>query len=252
MSKITIKTAQEIAKLKEGGKVLATIIEGLTRAVMPGITTKQLEDLARKLMDDFGVKPSFLNFGDPPYPAAVCISLNEGVVHCVPSSRKIEEGDILGIDAGIWYEGLCTDMARTVGVGKISKQAEKLMAVASKALEIAKSQIKPGATIGDMGYAVQTYVEKNGFSVVRQLVGHGVGYKVHEAPRIPNYGQKGEGEALKEGMVLALEPMVNVGEPEVEVKENKWDIVTKDRKFSAHFEDTVVVTKTGCEVLTIK
>jgi methionyl aminopeptidase len=251
MSNISIKTAEDIAKLKEGGKILARILEGLCRAVRPGISTWQLEELARKLIEEYQVKPSFLGFGEPPYPAVLCASVNEAVVHSIPSKEKIlKKGDIIGLDLGIWHEGLCTDMARTVAVGESSRQVSKLIEVTRESLAIAERVVKAGVTIGDIGYAVQRYVEENGFSVVRSLVGHGVGYKVHEEPKIPNYGRKGQGETLRQGMVIAIEPMVNIGRHEVEVGDNGWDIVTADRELSAHFEDTLAVTKDGCIVLT--
>lgn len=250
MLEVTIKTPEEIEKLREGGKILAKIMNHLIKAVKPGVKTQELEELAKKLIKEYGVEASFLGFGEPPYPNILCTSINEELVHCVPSNRLIKEGDIISLDCGIWYKGLCTDIARTIAVGCVSKEAKRLIKVTKRALSIAKSQIKPGKTIGDLGYAVQTYVEKQGFSVVRKLVGHGVGHKVHEPPRIPNFGHQGEGEEFKEGMVVALEPMVNVGHHNIEVRGNKWDIITKDRSLSAHFEDTVVVTKNGCDTIT--
>ena len=250
MSNITIKTSEEIQKLKEGGHILALIMNQLVSFVKPGIITQDLEDLARKLMKEYRVEASFLEFGEPPYPAVLCTSVNEEIVHCIPRDKKINEGDIVGIDCGIWHKGLCTDMARTAIAGKCSKEAKKLVKVTQKALEIAKSQVKPGNTVGDLGYAVQKYVEKNCFSVVRKLVGHGVGYEVHESPRIPNYGHQSEGEEFKAGMVLAIEPMVNIGHHDIQVSSNGWDITTIDGSLSAHFEDTIVVTKKGCQTIT--
>ncbi|MBU1131112.1 type I methionyl aminopeptidase [Patescibacteria group bacterium] len=250
MSTITIKTPEEIKKLREGGKILAKVLRELEGAARPGVKTHELEDLAQKLIKEAGAKPSFLGYGEPPYSAALCTSVNEEVVHCIPSNREIKEGDLIGLDCGIWYKELCTDMAVTIPIGKVSAEVKKLIKVTRKALDIAINQIKPGNTIGDLGSAVQKYVEKNNFSVIRKLVGHGVGYQVHEPPRIPNFGEPGEGEILKEGMVLAIEPMVNVGSHDIEVRDNKWDIVTKDKSLSAHFEYTVVVTKNGCEILT--
>jgi methionyl aminopeptidase len=250
MSKVTIKTSEEILKLKAGGHILARIMEGLIRAVRPGITTQQLEDLARKLVKEYQVKASFLGFGNPPYPAVLCTSVNEEVVHTIPSKRLLKDGDIIGIDFGIWSEGLCTDMARTAMVGEPTEEVRKLVEVTQKSLQLAEEQVKPNATIGDIGYAVQTFAEANGFSVVRSLVGHGVGYQVHEEPKIPNYGKKGQGLVLQPGMVLALEPMINLGKHEIEVRSNNWDVITKDRQSSAHFEDTIVVTQNGYEILT--
>ncbi|MCX6785306.1 MAG: type I methionyl aminopeptidase [Candidatus Komeilibacteria bacterium] len=250
MSGITIKTSAEIKKLRAGGKILAKIIKQLGRAAKAGTTTLELDSLARKLILDYGATPSFENFGEPPYPAVLCASNNEGIVHCIPDNEKLKEGDILGLDLGIWYQGLCTDMAITVPVGKVSAAAKKLLKVTQKSLELAIQQVKPDKTIGDIGYAVQTYVEQNGFGVVRRLVGHGVGYGVHEEPRIPNFGKPGQGQVLKEGMVIAIEPMVTAGHFEIEVLANNWNIVTADRSLAAHFEHTVAVTKNGCEILT--
>ena len=250
MSEITIKTSEEITKLREGGHILALIMKQLVEAVKPGIKTQDLENLAKKLMKEYQVEGSFLDFGEPPYPAVLCTSVNEEIVHCIPRDKEIKEGDIIGIDCGIWHKGLCTDMARTAIAGKTSKEANKLVKVTRQALAIAKSQVKPGNTVGDLGHAVQKYVEKNGFSVVRQLVGHGVGYEVHEPPRIPNFGRPGEGAEFKAGMVIAIEPMVNLGSHDIKVSPNGWDITTVDGGLSAHFEDTVVVTGKGCETIT--
>lgn len=250
MSEITIKTPEDIVKLREGGHILAMILEKVCQAAGPGITTKKLDDLARKLIKDYGVEASFLEFGEPPYPATLCTSVNEEVVHCIPRNRILKKGDIIGLDCGIWHKKLCTDMAITVAIGKISATAKKLIDVTKESLNLAIKQIKEGATLGDIGYAVQSHAEKNGFSVVRKLVGHGVGYRVHEPPKIPNFGQPGTGNVLKAGMVLAIEPMVNVGHHDILVKDNGWDIYTKDGGLSAHFEHTVVVTKNGCEILT--
>lgn len=250
MSDVTIKTPEEIEKLREGGRILALILKKICQAVQIGVKTQELDDLARRLIKEYQVEASFLEFGEPPYPAVICTSINEEVVHCIPRDKAIKEGDIIGLDIGIWHKGLCTDMSRTVMVGNVSKEAKKLVKVTKIALEVAKRQIKDGNRTGDLGYAVQKYVEENGFSVVKKLVGHGVGYKVHEPPQIPNYGTKGQGEIFKEGMVIAIEPMVNIGGSDIKVLDSGWDIITKDHSLSAHFEDTVVVTKHGCETLT--
>lgn len=250
MSEPTIKTPEEIQKLREGGRILARILKEVARATRPGIRKKDLDNLARELIGKYQVEASFLDFGEPPYPAAICVSSNEEIVHCIPGEAIIKEGDIVGLDLGIWHRGLCTDMAVTVPVGKITPIAKKLVKVTRRALEIAIKQVAPGKTTGDLGAAVQRYVESQGFSVVRKLVGHGVGYKVHEPPQIPNFGTPGLGETFKPGMVVAIEPMVNVGHHDIYVKSNKWDIVTKDGSLSAHFEKTVAVTQRGCEILT--
>jgi len=250
MTEVSIKSPEEISRLKEGGKLLFGIVKRVSQAVKPGVTTQELDDLARQLIAEAGARPSFEGFGQPPYPAALCTSVNQELVHCIPGPRQLKEGDIISLDCGIWYKGLCTDHAITVPVGKISLQAKKLIQVTKKSLELAIKQIKPGRPLGDMGFAVQKFVEKNNFGVIRKLVGHGVGYKVHEPPGIPNFGNQGQGKVLKEGMVLAIEPMVSAGDYDIKTRSNGWDIVTADGSLSAHFEHTVVVTNKGVKILT--
>jgi len=244
-----IKNPEEIKMMREGGKILARILKELAKTVRPSISTKYLDDLAVTLAIKHKASPSFKNYNG--YPHATCISVNEEVVHNMPSQDKIlKEGDIVGIDFGLWYKGLCTDMAVTVPVGKVSKQAKKLIKVTKKALEIGLKQAKAGNTIGDVGFAIEQFVLKGGFSVVKTLTGHGVGHQVHEEPKIPNFGEPGRGVRLEEGMTLAIEPMVNIGRHEVRTKEDGWGIVTNDSSLSAHFEHTVAVTKKGYEILT--
>lgn len=246
---ITIKTPEEIEILKQGGEILAKVLKQVSRAVKPGISTLELDQLAEKLILENGGKPSFKGYRG--YPASICISPNKGVIHGIPSPEIIvEEGNVVGLDVGMEYQGLFTDMAMTVGVGKISKETKKLIKVTRKVLDLAIKEIKPGKQIGDLSAAIQEFVEKNGFSVVRQFAGHGVGRQVHEEPLIPNYGNYGQGEILKQGMVLAIEPMVNVGDWRVVTLDDGWTVVTADGSWSAHFEVTVAVTKDGAEVLT--
>jgi len=249
-----IKTTSEIENMRAGGRILAQVLQTVAAAVKPGITTAELDSLARQELGRLGAEPSFLNYGAEtgnPFPAALCTSVDIGVVHGIPSPEVIlKEGQIIGLDIGCWYQGMCTDMAVTVGVGKISPAIKKLLNVTKTALELAIKTVKAGATSGDVGYAVQSFVESQGFSVVRQLVGHGVGKAVHEEPNIPNFGKKGTGLKLKSGMTLALEPMVNWGGYEIENLADGWTVVTKDGSLSAHFEHTVAVTDKGCEVLT--
>ncbi|MFH1173380.1 MAG: type I methionyl aminopeptidase [bacterium] len=252
---IIIKTEKEIALMREGGHKLAKILKAIVKQVKPGVTTESLEKLALDLISQEGGEPSFKGYvnkqaGDP-YDSALCVSINEEVVHCSPlQQRIIRAGDIVGIDVGLKYQGYHTDMAVSVGVGKISLEAKKLLKVTKQALDKAIKEVKPGRTLGDIGYAVQSFVEKNGFSVVRQLAGHGVGKSIHEDPQVLNYGQSGQGLELKEGMTMAIEPMVNVGRSEVIGLDDGWGIATADRSLSAHFEHTIVVTKKGCEILT--
>lgn len=253
---IIIKTPPEITLMREGGRILAKVLREVIKATKKGVSTKELDELAERLIRKFGGEPAFLNYqteGEeiPPFPATLCTSVNQEVVHAIPSYQRIlKEGDLVGLDIGMDYKGFCTDMAKTVGVGKISPKAKKLIEVTRKALVIGIRKVKPGNFIGDIGAAIQQYVEKKGFSVVRQLVGHGIGKKVHEEPRIPNYGEPRTGPKLEKGMTLAIEPMVNIGKDMVKTAADGWTIVTDDKSLSAHFEHTVVVTKKGYEILT--
>lgn len=253
---IYLKTEQEIQAMREGGKILAKILDELGQAAKPGMKTIELDRLAESLVFKYGViaafknyKPSF-NSSDGGYPASVCVSVNEEVVHGIPGERILREGDIVSLDMGILYNKCYTDAAITVGVGQISPIAQKLIDVTRKALEIGIGEAKAGNHLGDIGAAVQKYAESNGFSIVRDLVGHGVGKFIHEAPEIPNYGKSGKGLEIKEGMTLALEPMVNAGTWKVELLSDNWTFVTSDKKLSAHFEHTIAITKNGPEVLT--
>lgn len=246
---VTIKKPEEIKKLRKGGQILNSIVYQVADEAQPGVTTKALDQLVDALIKKAGGHPSFKGFHG--YPAASCISINNELVHAIPRKDKIiHKGDIVSIDIGLELENLFTDMAVTVPVGKIPRKTQKLLKVTQKSLDIAINQVRPGNTIGDIGYAVQDYVESLNFSVVRSLVGHGVGYKVHEEPRVPNFGEKGKGIKLEQGMVLALEPMVNIGGPEVTTKKDKWTVVTVDDSLCAHFEHTIVVTQQGSEILT--
>ena len=245
---IELKSKEEIEIMKKGGKILAETLQNILNCAKPGVTEIELEDLANETICKKGGEPGFKRVKG--YSYATCISTNDVVVHGIPTKRPLKEGDVLGIDCGIWHKGLCTDMAVTVGIGKVSAEAKKLIEVTKKSLELGLKEIKPGNTLGDIGYAVQAYVEENGFGVVRHLVGHGVGYDVHEDPRIPNFGKKGTGMVLEPGMVLAIEPMVTLGDWNIKILDNGWDIVTADRSLAAHFENTIVVTEKGCEILT--
>jgi len=235
--------------MKRGGAILARVVKKVAKAAKPGVSTQYLNEVAEQLILKAGGRPSFKGYEG--YPAATCLSVNNEVVHTIPRPEKIlHDGDIVGIDIGLVFDGMYTDMARTVMVGKVSRRVKKLLEVTAKALRLGIKQIRAGATTGDYGYAVQHYVEKHGFSVVRSLVGHGVGRSVHEAPQIPNYGTKGTGTVFQAGMTLALEPMVNIGRHEVATLEDGWTIATVDGSLSAHFEDTIVVTNKGAEVIT--
>ena len=253
---IKLKTKKDIEILRRGGRILSKVMDRVEAKIKPGANTEALTNLAEELIKKAGGRPSFKGYkaawSDGVYPAALCVSINEEVVHGLPvPPRIIKDGDIVGIDCGLEYEGLFTDMARTIMVGQVSRQLKKLVAVTQEALMRGIKQAKPGHKISDISRAIEEYVEKNGFSVVRQLVGHGVGYSAHEEPQIPNFVDKSVADVeLKEGMVIAIEPMVNVGGPEVESLEDGWTIVTRDKSISAHFEHTIAVTDKGFEILT--
>lgn len=252
---IHLKTPEEIAIMAEGGKILREILYQMAEAVRLGVTTAEIDKLARELVLSWAKKipeakisSSFCGYRG--FPGFVCISVNDEVVHGIPSSRVLKEGDIVGLDFGIVYKGFHTDSAITVPVGKISKEAERLLRVTKESLELGVQEVLLGNTVGDIGYAVQKHAEKNGFGIVKELVGHGVGRKLHEEPYVPNYGKKGEGEILKEGMVIAIEPMITAGKPAVEIAADHWTYKTKDSSLAAHFEHTVAITKEGPKVLT--
>jgi methionyl aminopeptidase len=250
---IIIKTEKEITAMRRGGKILAGIISEIGSAIAPGISTDKLDKLAERLVFASGGKPAFKGQGgkNNPYMFSICASLNDEIVHGLPSPKRIiRTGDIVKIDIGLEYEELITDMARTYEVGKVSKVAHKLAKVTKKALEEGIKKIKAGAKLSEYGVAVESCARAFGFSVVRDLVGHGVGRKLHEDPQIPNYHSNMKEVILKEGMTLALEPMINEGAPMTKIKPDGWTFVTADGKLSAHFEDTVLVKKGGCEILT--
>lgn len=245
---IKIKTEKEIEIMREGGKILAEILKKLSEAVKPGVTTNELEELARELVLSYGVKPSFLGYDG--YPAALCTSVNDEIVHGVPSDRVLKDGDVLKLDMGVLDKGFHTDSAVTVVVGKGDNEKTKLLSVTKEALNIGISKAKVGNTLGDIGSAIQEYVERNGFNVVRDLVGHGVGKELHESPQVLNYGKAGEGEKLVEGMVIAIEPMVVTSDWRIKNSQDGFGFVTKDGGLAAHFEHTVAITKRGPEILT--
>ncbi|MBI2065232.1 MAG: type I methionyl aminopeptidase [Candidatus Yanofskybacteria bacterium] len=245
---IKFKTQKEIETMKEGGKILAEILKKLSDMVRPGITTNDLEKLAQELVLSFGVKPSFLGYDG--YPAVLCTSINDEIVHGVPSDRILKDGDILKLDMGVLYEGFHTDSAVTILLGGGDDQKKKLINVTKEALRIGISKARVGNTLGDIGYAIQKYVEDNGFNVVRDLVGHGIGRELHEPPQVLNYGEKGTGPELVEGMVIAIEPMVVTGGWKIKNSKDGFGFVTKDGGLAAHFEHTVAITEERPLVLT--
>ena len=252
---ITIKSEKEIEILKEGGKILAEVLKKISEFAKPGISTGFLNQKAREMILTRGALPSFegykSSFSDRPYPAALCTSLNNVVVHGLPSEKVIlKEGDILKLDLGVKYKNFFTDAAITIGIGKMTDEKNKLINVTKRALELAVNKVNSGSHIGDIGYVIENYVKKEGLSVVKVLVGHGVGFAVHEEPSIPNYGKIGEGPVLKSGMVLAIEPMVTLESGEVKLSKDGFGYETVDGSFSAHFEHTIAVTDNGCLILT--
>ena len=247
------KTKEEIEIIDEGGKILRDILHRAAAMAKPGISTLEINDFAEEEMIKAGGRPSFIGYGSRknPFLFGLCTSINDAVVHGVPSSKDIlQEGDILGLDIGMEYKKLYTDTAITVAVGKVSDVANKLMDVTKLSLDNALKQVKPGNTIGDIGHAIQSTVEGAGYSVVRDLVGHGVGYAVHEDPAVPCYGKPGKGIVLVEDMVLAIEPMVCENKPQIFFDTDGWTIRTHDGGLAAHFEHTIAVTKTGVRILT--
>lgn len=253
---ITIKTADEIAILRAGGKRLAEVLQKAAAAVRPGVSARELNDLAEKLIAEGGDTPSFLNYSPKgakrPFPAALCVSVNDEVVHGIPNEGEkiLREGDIVSLDTGLTHKGLFTDCAITLGVGNIDARAKKLLEVTKKALAAGIGAARAGNTTGDVGFAIESFVKPFGFGIVRELAGHGVGYAVHEEPFVPNFGRKKGGVLLKAGMVLAIEPMLNEGGAGIKLDSDGYTYRTKDGSRSAHFEHTIVVTEKGAEVLT--
>ena len=235
--------------MRAAGRLVGRVLTALSEQVQPGVTTADLDALAEGLIADAGAIPAFKGYHG--YPATICASVNDEVIHGIPSGKRVlDEGDIISIDVGASLAGYYGDSAITCPVGKVSEQAALLLRVTEESLYKAIEQVKPGGRISDVGHAVQSHVEAYGFSVVREFVGHGIGQQMHEEPQIPNYGEPGRGPRLAEGMVLAIEPMVNAGKPAVKVLSDGWTAVTRDRSLSAHFEHTVAVTADGPWILT--
>ena len=245
---INIKTPREIELMRIAGEIVGKTHNYLTSYIKPGVTTEQLNSLAYDFILKHDATPSFLNYGG--YPASICTSINDEVVHGIPSNRKLKNGDIISIDIGACYKGYHGDSAWTYKVGDISSSCEFLLEHTEKALYKGLEVIKPGIRIGDIGYAIENYAIKHNLGVVKELVGHGIGNKLHEDPDVPNYGNKNTGPILKEGMVIAVEPMLNLGTADIYLLDDEWTVITADSKPSAHFEHTVLVTKDGYEILT--
>lgn len=249
-----IKTDEEIKRVRVSGQRLATILAAVLAKVTPGMSTWDIDMLAEKLIREAGGDPVFKGYdvgASRSFPGSTCTSVNEEVVHGIPSKEKVlKVGDLLKVDIGIRLDGMVTDMARTIGVGRISEEAERLLAVTKESLRLGALVLKPGAPLGEYGRTVQEYVESQGFSVIRDLVGHGTGHELHEPPHVPNYATPKTTTVVQKGMVLALEPMVNAGTYMVKVGPDGWTIITADGRLGAHFEDTVVITEEGAEVVT--
>ncbi len=243
------KSAAEIGKMRESGRIVRQVLDHVRALVAPGVTTMDLERAAEQKIKDLGAKPAFKGYYD--YPCVLCTSVNEEIVHGIPSEKRtVKEGDIVSIDCGVVLDGYYGDAAITVPVDAVKPELRKLLTVTEESLYRGIEQVRIGNSVGDVGAAVQEHVEANGFSVVREFVGHGIGTRLHEEPQVPNFGARGHGAKLREGMVLAIEPMVNYGKPETRVLGDKWTAVTVDGSFSAHFEHCVAVTKDGPMILT--
>lgn len=245
-----LKSPAEIEVMREAGRITASALRVVGEAVAPGVTTAQLDEIAAEHIRNEGGKPAFLGYRG--FPATLCVSVNDEVVHGIPGKRRLREGDIVSVDCGVIVDGYYGDAAMTFPVGQVSDQARRLMDVTREALDAAIARCRPGMRLGDVGNAVQTVVERAGFSVVREYVGHGIGRSMHEEPQVPNFGRAGTGVTLKPGTVLAIEPMVNAGGYAVRSLDDGWTVVTADGSLSAHFEHTVAITEDGPSILTLE
>lgn len=247
---ITIKSEREIELMAEAGKILERVHNELEKALRPGMSTKDVDTLGEEIIRSYGCIPSFLNYNG--YPASICVSVNDEVVHGIPSKDRIlQDGDIVSLDAGLIHEGYHSDAARTHAVGNISEEAKRLIEVTKQSFFEGIKLAVPGNHLFDISEAIQKYVESNGYSVVRDLVGHGIGTHLHEDPQIPNFKQRRKGMKLRPGMTLAIEPMVNEGSYDVVWLDDDWTVVTEDGSLAAHYENTIVITEDGCEILTL-
>lgn len=249
-SGVTIKSARELDYMREAGRVVALAKSRLLEDIEPGVTTVELDRIAEKAIRKLGAIPSFKGLYG--FPATICTSLNEQIVHGIPSKRTLKSGDILSVDIGAIVEGFHSDSAFTVGVGNITEEQQRLIDDTRESLRLGIEQARPGSRVGDISAAVQGYAEARGYGVVRQYVGHGIGRDLHEEPQVPNYGVAGRGQLLRDGMTIAIEPMLNLGTWETSLLDDGWTVVTADGALSAHFEDTVAITKSGAEVLSAR
>ncbi|MBN2500627.1 MAG: type I methionyl aminopeptidase [Anaerolineales bacterium] len=249
---VVLKSDHELEIMQAAGRINAMALEAVHEAIRPGVTTQELDAIAEQVIRDNGAKPAFLNYPGPyPYPGTINASINEEMVHGIPSKREVREGDIISIDCGTIYEGFVADSAFTTGVGEVSAEKQKLMDVTKRSLELGIEKMCPGNRIGDVASTVQRYVEGQGFFVPREYTGHGVGRKLHEGPQLPNYGMPGRGMVLRKGMTIAIEPMVLVGTFRTKVLPDKWTVTAADDSMTAHFEHSVAITDNGPLILTV-
>ncbi len=244
---VHIKSLEDVEKIRKASQIVGRTLQLLAQYVQPGISTLELDSVAESEILKTGARPAFKGYRG--FPRTLCVSINEEIVHGIPSKRKLKDGDIVSLDLGAIWDGFYGDAAKTFAVGTISKEAQNLIDVTRESLKIAIEQAQQGNRIGDIGFAVQKYVEGHGYSVVREFVGHGIGRNLHEDPQIPNYGKPGQGPRIKPGMVFAIEPMVCQGGPEVEILEDNWTAITRDRSLAAHFEHSLAITEDGPVVL---
>lgn len=246
---IIIKTSNELTKMRKAGLITGGALVAAEKAIRPGMSTLELDKVIKNYIISHGAKPSFLGYGG--FPASACISVNDTVIHGIPTvGEKLKEGDIVSVDVGAYIDGYHGDSAKTFAVGEISQEAKALMASTEESLYVAINMAKPGVRIGDISAAIQEYNEKRGYSVVREFVGHGVGANLHEDPEVPNFGRAGHGPRLMPGMVIAIEPMINAGRPHVKILNDGWTVKTNDKSLSAHFEHTIAITSSGAIILT--
>lgn len=245
---VIIKSKSEIEKMRIAGRITAGALKAAEEAIQVGMTTQELDSVVRKYITSHGAKPSFLGYGG--FPASACISVNDEVIHGIPSSRRMENGDIVSVDVGAYINGYHGDSCKTFAVGEISDEAKALMKSTEESLYIAIDMAKPGVRLGDIGAAIAKHNEDNGYTVVREFVGHGVGRDLHEEPEVPNFGNEGRGLRLQAGMVIAVEPMINMGTANIKIMPDKWTVKTSDGQMSAHFEHTIAITNEGAVILT--
>ncbi len=249
---IVIKSPQEIATLREAGRINARALDAVRQLIRPGVTTAELDAAAEEVIRKHGAVPTFKGYPGPyPYPASICVSINEQLVHGIPGKRKLQAGDVVSIDCGSTFEGFVGDSAFTIGVGEVSPQAQRLIEITEQALYIGIKQMRANKRVGDVSAAIQEFVENSGFNVTREYTGHGVGRQMHEGPQVPNYGIAGRGQILRQGMTIALEPMVLVGTSQTRVLPDQWTVVSADGSLTAHWEHSVAITDGEALILTL-